>query len=1285
MTLKNKDAVADIGSQRAKLSATKQALLEKRLQSRLSQGTQQPVKTLADMLPQVIAQPADRHEPFPLTDVQQAYWIGRHGDFELGNVATHGYFEIDVPSLDPRQFERAWQQLIDRHEMLRAVLRADGQQQILAEVPPYEVQVVDLRSQPAAAVTQALDDIRTRLSHQILPAEQYPLFDIQLVQIEAQKVRICLSLDVLIGDGWSFEILLQELAELIQHPDNPLPAHEISFRDYVLTESKLKQTDIYKQAEAYWQGRLDSLPPAPELPLQQAPGAISKPEFKRRSHKLSPQTWQRLKQKAADADLTTSSLILSAFTEVLSRWSRHPHFTINLTLFNRLPLHPKINEIMGDFTSLTLLEVDHSQPASFVSKAQQIQGQLWQDLEHRYFSGVQVLREIARRHERPMAALMPIIFTSMITQDRLARETSIADLAQDESGYIASSLERLGELAYMVTQTPQVYLDHQVYESEGQLVLNWDCVEALFPPGLLDDLFAAYCELLDNLANDDARWQSSTADVLPTVQQQRLKALELPILSETGLKETELHGQKCSLTAKNASRSGAKFGASSGAKSQLLHTLFFEQVKERSHQPAVITPSKTLTYQELNDRVCALSHHLKDHLTAQGTQPNPLIAIVMKKGWEQVVAVLSILAAGAAYVPIDPALPTQRKVHLLQQTNARCILTQSALSSSVDDTLTVFKVSSEKGSSENASSENASSEKGSSGENNNLSPCPPVISVDTFTDQLESPTLSPPTPSQQTTDLAYILYTSGSTGQPKGVMIDHQGAVNTLLDINQRFNITAKDRIFGLSSLSFDLSVYDIFGSLAAGGAIVIPHAAHQKDPSHWLTLLQEHNVTVWNAVPALMQMLVEYASAEQQLPQLKLVMMSGDWIPLTLPQQIRALCPSAQRVSLGGATEASIWSILYPIDSVAPDWKSIPYGRAMDNQQFYVLNSALQSCPVWVPGQLYIGGIGLALGYWRNPEKTQASFITHPKTGEQLYRTGDLGRYLPDGNIEFLGREDFQVKVSGYRIELGEIETVLQQHPWVKTAIATARGKSSESKRLGAYLLLEDAVTEKVETEKAKTEETKNETLTPLALSQTLRDFLQDKLPDYMIPSSFKVMETLPLTANGKVNRQALPNESPADDIPSEVAYAPPDGELEQQLTAIVQTILQLERLSVHDNFFDLGGNSLKLIQVHVQLKAQLSCDVPIVEMFRYPTIRKLSQYLSHSQLVGSALQSTALQSTAIHSTTSQPSTTSISQADPHDQANLPKVPAYQTLTRSAHRKNSRKQRKTQSHGKQS
>jgi amino acid adenylation domain-containing protein len=315
-------------------------------------------------------------------------------------------------------------------------------------------------------------------------------------------------------------------------------------------------------------------------------------------------------------------------------------------------------------------------------------------------------------------------------------------------------------------------------------------------------------------------------------------------------------------------------------------------------------------------------------------------------------------------------------------------------------------------------------------------------------------------PVQDPSDLAYVIYTSGSTGAPKGVMIDHRGAVNTILDINRRFAIGRDDRVLAISSLSFDLSVYDIFGTLAAGGTIVFPDAAAARDPERWLELIRRERVTVWNSVPALMSMLVEVAGGRPECAprSLRVVLLSGDWIPLALPDQIRRSMPDVDVISLGGATEASIWSIAYRIDEIDPEWKSVPYGRPLANQYFHVLDERLDHRPVWVPGQLFIGGIGLAKGYWRDEESTRTRFFTHPRTGERLYRTGDLGRYLPDGNLEFLGREDFQVKIRGHRIELGEIETVLNQHPAIRESVCTVIGEERGNERLVAYVVPGDA-----------------------------------------------------------------------------------------------------------------------------------------------------------------------------------------------------------------------------------
>jgi SagB-type dehydrogenase family enzyme len=290
-------------------------------------------------------------------------------------------------------------------------------------------------------------------------------------------------------------------------------------------------------------------------------------------------------------------------------------------------------------------------------------------------------------------------------------------------------------------------------------------------------------------------------------------------------------------------------------------------------------------------------------------------------------------------------------------------------------------------------------------------------------------------------------------------MVEHRAALNTVIDINQRFGVTAADRVLGLSALTFDLSVYDLFGPLSVGGAVVFPDPAGGRDPGHWLELIGKHGVTLWNTVPILMQMLVEYAAGKPLAPSLRLVMLSGDWIPVDLPSRVKQLGGSPKVVSLGGATEAAIWSIFHPVEMLPADAPSVPYGRPLLNQRVYVLDHRFDHCPTWVPGRLFISGEGLARGYWGDAELTARKFFAHPVTGERLYDTGDRGRYLPSGDIEFLGRADYQVKVRGHRIELGEIEAVLRSAAGVKEAIASAIGDPKGDRRLVAYVVRDTAI----------------------------------------------------------------------------------------------------------------------------------------------------------------------------------------------------------------------------------
>ena len=490
-------------------------------------------------LPQIQPRPQERYQPFPLTDIQQAYLIGRNAAFELGNVATHGYQEVETVGLSVQQMEWALQRLIEHHDMLRVIVQPDGQQRVLKEVPPYKIAVTDLRGElkplpnpplvkgreqlkplpnppldkgkmPDKAGGVELMELRDRLSHQIFATDCYPLFEIQAVLLDEEKIRFCISFDVLIGDAWSFRLLGTELVQILHNPDTQLPAmpavvtelcrstgyaYALSFRDYVLAEQELRKSAIYTRSQAYWQARLATLPAAPDLPLTQPLSTITQPHFVRRSGNLAPEKWQRLKQQASQVGITPSGLLLAAFAKILSRWSKEPCFTLNLTLFNRLPLHPDVNRIVGDFTASLLLAIENKGHKNFLELARHIQAQLWEDLDHRYVSGVEVLRHLARNQQRVTGAIMPVVFTSTLTQDNREQTT-------DRSWR--------SDLVYSLSQTSQVYFDHQVAEVAGALVFNWDTIDDLFPPGLLDEMFHTYCKFLEQLATEGGDWGLGT-------------------------------------------------------------------------------------------------------------------------------------------------------------------------------------------------------------------------------------------------------------------------------------------------------------------------------------------------------------------------------------------------------------------------------------------------------------------------------------------------------------------------------------------------------------------------------------------------------------------------------------------------------------------------------------------------------------------------------------------------------------------------------------------------------
>ena len=985
-----------------------------------------------DELPAVTPDPGSRLEPFPLTDVQAAYLLGRHDTFDLGGVGCHSYFELAFDSIDAARLAAAWRRVVNRHDMLRAVMHHDGHQRVLADVPAYRIPVVDQRSDPQAAQSAVLRT-RSELDHTVYDPSRWPLFELRLTLCPSRAI-LHLSLDMLIADFTSIQVLLADLNRYYTDPDVERPALEIGFRDCVLAERRLRHSGRYELDRAYWWERVDTLPPCPELPLtgdgapvperptpgertpaertpaegapgERAPGkhvpAQARPRFRRHAAGLPPAAWQTLRANARRHGITPSTVVLGAFAEVLSLWSRRTRFTVNVTLDGRRPLHPQVTDLVGDFTTVVPLDIDSLVGDTFAARVWALSAQLFADLDHRTCSGVEVLREVARRRGAA-EALMPVVFTSAI--------------GLTDSGAEHGALTDGIELVYGISQTPQVWLDCQVLEHRGALVVNWDVRDGVFPDGLVEDAFTAFSGLLTDLAALPGSAPPGSA--LPG---------SAPAGTVAGWETRRPIQLPDAQTRRRAEVNDTAMPRLDGA----LHDPVLAQARRTPDRPAVITDTAVTTYRQLLDRAEAVAADLRATGGAPGPGAPP-VAVLMSKGPDQIGAVLGVLLAGRAYLPVDAGQPPVRRDAILADAGVRTVLVDQGRGGTPLPAGIRAIIGGELTSDELP------------GESTGGRARRPASTVSASSAGADEP--------------AYVIYTSGSTGAPKGVVISHRGARVTIDDILGRFGIGPADRVLGLANLDFDLSVFDIFGTLATGAGLVLPDPARRGDPAHWAELAARHGVTVWNSVPAQLQMLVQYLRANDpeaapDLVQLRLAMLSGDWIPVTLPGHVRALLPGVALHSLGGATEASIWSIHYPIDQVPDGWRSIPYGMPLANQRWHVRDELGRDRPDWVPGELYIGGAGVALGYLGDPARTAERFSTDPDTGERLYRTGDLGRYLPGGVIEFLGREDLQVKIRGHRIELAEVEAALAGHAEVGAAAVTVAGDRGLDRRLVAFV----------------------------------------------------------------------------------------------------------------------------------------------------------------------------------------------------------------------------------------
>ncbi|MFN6513536.1 MAG: non-ribosomal peptide synthetase [Nostoc sp. CreGUA01] len=601
------------------------------------------------------------------------------------------------------------------------------------------------------------------------------------------------------------------------------------------------------------------------------------------------------------------------------------------------------------------------------------------------------------------------------------------------------------------------------------------------------------------------------------------------------------------------------------------HHLFVEQVERTQNNIAVVYKNQQLTYKELNNRANQLAHYLQK----LGVKPDVMVGICVERSPLILIALLGILKAGGAYIPIDPSYPLERKAFILNDSQMPVLLTQQHLMADL------------------ATNETK------------------VICIDSDWQTISQHKIDNPITTTTPLNLAYVIYTSGSTGKPKGTLIPHQGLVNYLTWATQRYAVEQGVGTLVHSPLGFDLTITSLLSPLLVGRTAELL-SEEQGIEALSQALKKSSNLSLVKITPAHLDLLKQQLSKEEIANKTKAFIIGGENLLAESITFWQNVAPDTILVNEYGPTETVVGCCIYEVPVGKHTSGSIPIGKPIANTQLYILDQYLQPVPTGVAGELHIGGVGLARGYLNQPELTALKFIPNPfskQAGDRLYKTGDLVRFLPSGDIEYIGRIDNQIKIRGFRVELGEIEGVINQHPSVSASVAIVRGDKPENQNLIAYITLHPDKT--------------------LTISQ-LRRFLQNKLLDHMIPTAFMILEAFPLTSNGKVDRRALP--MPDALRPElEVTYVVPQTEIEKTIASVWQKALNLKKIGIHDNFFEIGGHSLLLVTVHSQLQEMLNAELSTLDLFRYPTINSLAEYLNSSANQTIALQETDIQTEKI------------------------------------------------------
>ncbi|MBX9399676.1 amino acid adenylation domain-containing protein [Lysobacter sp. BMK333-48F3] len=1039
-----------------------------------------------------------------------------HGEYGGARGVYHDVFSyrIDLPRWDEAAMRTALDTIASRHPVLRSgfELRGDGTvRQCVHSAARIGLRCRDLRSLDAQQQRAAVLEFLAERRAQPWPLGQAPLLAFFVDWCAANRIQLTIAFHHAILDGWSVALMQTELfgeyfrALGIDVPAPPAPM--VPAKAGVWLERQALG-DV-RHAE-FWSGYLADAEPTV---LADLPGEWPQGDVRNPTVEVPAPVAARLAALAAGLGVPLRSVLLAAHLQVIGVFAGTQR-PMTGVVCNTRPETAGGERSLGLFLNTLPLRATAA-PGSWKQRILAVFDEENRLAEHRRYPYFRIVSEHGHR------ARLDAVFNYVHFHAHQGIHDAVrGGLARMEAGEV-DTIESTG---FGLTTT---------FSGAGdRLALAFDADRSRFGRAQLMRMADAYLRVLEAIAADaEAPWQDTT--VLSAAERARLTL-------------------DWNATARDYPQ-------------EVMHAGFERQVRLQPQAPAVLCGEERWSYQTLNRHANRIAHGL----LAEGVRAGDRVGILLERGPWMLAAVLAVVKAGAAYVPLDPAHPPQRLRETLQDCTPARVLSQRSL----------------------ARHEGVSAV--------------PVLCVDEA-ERWDGQAQTNPSASGIGTDpqaLAYVIYTSGSTGRPKGVMVRHAAAANLFAWVEASFGMGPSDRVLFTTSLSFDLSVYDLFGMLWSGGSVQVARSEEVRDPARLVELLRS-GITFWDSAPAVFAGLLGSLQGEVS-SDLRLAFFSGDWIGLDLPDALRRAFPRCEVVALGGATEATVWSNYHRVGQVDPGWKSIPYGRPIWNARYYVLDGRGEPSPVGVPGDLYIAGACLAAGYWNRPELTAERFVADPfVAGERMYRTGDRARYWADGTLEFLGRSDFQVKVRGYRIELGEIESALQACAGVREAVVAAHGDAGGERRLVAYWL-----GEAVE-------------------AASLRSQLQSRLPEYMLPSAYVHMERWPLTPNGKLDRAALP--APEGEAHARQAYEAPQGEVEQALAQLWTQLLGVERIGRHDHFFALGGHSLLLVQLSSRMRETFAVELSIDLLIRNPALGAMAAAVVEAQFqtyLGSDAQALAEQ----------------------------------------------------------